>query len=695
MDETQTIEKYLQQSRAAWVPPGEVVEIHGRVISGGMIYVGQHITGLHPSQTAEPALINPRLKATTATYTRFQNSCSSWATRAYARFNPVKRAAYLDWLAAERPNGAPSEFVDLFLMGLERRILFDARYDETAREEISSLLQEAQRLILELNQFSGAIFQTKLEEFTLTALAILPDFDPTLIEPPVDRLGWSSRLPLLLGLGAFARENRPLPAAWAYSWVVNSNESHSASLRPRCPEVFDPFFEKEYHQIFGDGIRIRTNPKKGCLAYQPVNPTFGGPVPIGREPLPNVGNPGREHAQLESSVAEISRELADFVAHIPWNAAGPMLSTYAYLPERAGLPREQHAVAPFVEILNEAMGEDTAIVIDKHSFMDAFPEISSTIPQGQATALSLLLERIGFGIEPDPVAMKSRFSRTKQIGLYRMEYGPDPYYANRDLSPLLALLGFWSYVAAVDGPIDVDAIMTIVNILDEFAELEPFEANRLFAHAHWLAFNPANLNDARRQFQTAGVFSPEQVGLMVTSLVSLHTPVSHSQIRALERMYKTLGLPTERVHTDLHQLSVGSLAPDPPGDRNALPRDTSLRLDRARIAQVEQQTSLVTDLLQDIFGTESAHSTPSEDSHIPARSAIDPIIELAKCLAIRSRWSPDDFAILCGSLDLMTSGAIEALNTRAIELGYEPAIECDDVLCEIDQSILKELLSHV
>lgn len=133
-----------------WIPAGQAVQIAGKAIPGGMLYVGK---GLKPvmirnysSGTPEPALLNPALPVNFGKADYTMPGMSYWP--AYAAIGPEARASYLAWLAQGRSDPqAYIGYVFLFFYGLERRILHDAQDSLKARAEVPVLLQEVERLL--------------------------------------------------------------------------------------------------------------------------------------------------------------------------------------------------------------------------------------------------------------------------------------------------------------------------------------------------------------------------------------------------------------------------------------------------------------------------------------------------------------------------------------------------------------------
>lgn len=693
----------LEQSRSAWQPPGTTVEIHGRSIPGGMLYVGSHVAGLWNGRPVEPALIDPKLKARQrTTYGYGYQQYSHWQLLSYHKLSPTDRAAYLDWLAAGRPANPTYEQALLFLYGIERRVLFDARYDEQSIAEIPALLDEADRVTGAYQHYTNSNLRIAASNLRVAGEARLPGFDPTAIEPPRRNGSWAVPLALELGLGVFAKEHRPLPPRWAYSWVVCTPYSQVHTVEPRCPDEFADYFAAEYHRMFGEGILLPEANHGSQPTYRPLSPSFQRPLPVGPRGLPAVGSPAYAQPALIELIRRVSSELEPFSRVAGGVGSSTPLAAYGLLPERMGTLKTNPRVIPLVTEIDRELDHRPSRLIEKSSLLSFFPETGEGAAPTQATGISRLFERIGFGIEPDPASMRTQFLRAERVGIYRIEFGAGNYYANRDLSWPLALLSVWSYVAATDGPIPEPTSTLACEVLVAQTDLQPFESNRLRAHAAWLTQHPATMNDVRRRFGLTTNPDTDAAARTVVALASIDATMTPARITALAKVYGVLGLTSEQLHADIHRVSTHYSAPAQIIDGQritgfgipAAPDPHEVALDSVRIAAVREATDSIATVLHDVFSdTQSIEESVSASTR--SIDLDDPYLQLAHRLATQPIWSMAELSKLAASVGLMAAGAIENLNDRASALGLEPLFDCDGEVCDCYEPTLKELLAHV
>ena len=150
--------------------------------------------------------------------------------------------------------------------------------------------------------------------------------------------------------------------------------------------------------------------------------------------------------------------------------------------------------------------------------------------------------------------------------------------------------------------------------------------------------------------------------------------IDAAEIRAIEGLYKAMGLKPEGVYSDLHALSVqdepttvrlpgeeerGFTIPPPPE------RNKRVVLDDGRLAALMADTARVSDLLGDIFQEDQPDEQPDEDSGGPgdAFAGLDSRhAAFLRELLTRSNWDEAEYETLATRFQLMRGGALETLN---------------------------------
>jgi hypothetical protein len=126
-----------------WYAPGEVVEVAGRLIPGGMVYVGSSL----PCSAGgnDPCLIDPsKPVGPSGDFTIRQTQY--WPS--YSDISASARAAYLELLSlGRRDPTADIGYVFIFFYGLERRVLIDGGTDEKSKGDWSAIESELRELL--------------------------------------------------------------------------------------------------------------------------------------------------------------------------------------------------------------------------------------------------------------------------------------------------------------------------------------------------------------------------------------------------------------------------------------------------------------------------------------------------------------------------------------------------------------------
>jgi tellurite resistance protein len=696
-------DQLVAQSRAAWQPAGRSIGVAGRTIPGGLVYVGSMLDSVSGHRGTDPALIAPKLAVARSNADTSGRYLSYWPS--YSDLPPESRAAYLDWLAAGRPAGAPIGYVFLFFYGLERRVLFDARHDPAARAEIPSILQEVDRLKrLYPNERS---FQGYASEFLVAGLLMKGRIDPREIEPPMPDGSWELPLAAKVALGTFAARRQSIPPIWALSWLRCDPETRLRTPAKRCGQEFTTLFRIAYQHQFGEGM-ILDPPKRTLeLAYRPASAGFGGTVALEGGPLPDVSQLRKPQYLLREIADRATDQLDDYSRALGNGRPGSSASALAYLPDQLGDIARFPSVAPLASRLAIAIQGQDASSIEVAGLLQHFPELGARPSQKQSAAISRLVERLGYGLEPDPATRRKAFVDSSRVGLYRLD--SDNTLPSRNLDGAIGLLGICSLVARADGAMTAGEERVIFEQIERAYSLSVLEARKMRANLLWLGFHPATLNDARKPLALLSPGQAQQTGRFLVTIAGIDGHIAPDEVRVLTRLYQTMGLNDQQLHSDLHNLttrtSPARVFDATPATSNAVTAPPATRstgeigLDAAYVRLVQKQTAEIAGVLDAVFAEEvdavqiaDADSFPAENETEADPS--DPYRELIEHLSERPTWEMTEISAMARSLGLMASGAIETLNDRATALGLVPLLDCDAETCDVDATTLEAVLAR-
>ena len=265
-----------RRSDAAWAPAGADVDVAGRSVGGGMVYVGTALPSVRGLEV-EPALI-------VSTFPVRWDS-PDWRGEtlppyfpSYARLTEPARAAYLGWLNAGRRHDVHIGYVFMFLYGIERRLFVDleCRFGDPEAVELAAEVRRLRDLYGDNPSFGG--YSNRILDFVAAVSDTAapggePDWGPSTVGEPMP-----SRV--RVALGRYASRGEALPPVWALTYLRCHPERPRRSTVDVLPAHFDELFAARYVQRHGDGLTLNAASRPLSLAYTPASVGFPEPVRV-------------------------------------------------------------------------------------------------------------------------------------------------------------------------------------------------------------------------------------------------------------------------------------------------------------------------------------------------------------------------------------------------------------------------------
>jgi len=697
-----------------WVPAGQSVTIDGRQI-GGMVYFG---SGLKPVSTyrngIEPALLDPRRKVSWSKPDLLGRLMPYWPS--YYEMDPACRAAYLQWLVQGRQDPAVSiGYVFLFFYGIERRVLVDAQISDWARAEIDGLLAEVERLL----QIYGGnhSFRGYAGSFLDSARFLHRRIDPATLRPPWSWNRWSIPLSLKIGLGALAAKGTPIPAEWAYSWVINVPEIRLRTPAQRCPEEFEELFKIRYTEAFPMG-GLRVVPAKIPILseYRPASSTFSNPVSLRFLDLPDVTVLGTPLRKLQEIVDVTLQEL-DVYSRWVWRKADTgSPAALALLPPELARRRDSAEARCFVKWIESTLGGGGAVLVSGADLMEQWPcQTEGRLSRRDAEVLATFLGQRGYGLEPD-VRLGGPSPGSGPAVVFRLgeEDAGEPGAAYHAAAVLLQLA---VTVSAADGEVNAAEERHLLEHLKRSFHLSPAERLRLKAHLRWLVASPPGLSGLKRKIEPLAEPQRREIGQFLVTVAGADGHIDAEELKLLARIYPLLGLEAQAVYSDVHALASAEAPPaaepvtvrpaqpapafpiPPAPSSSPSPAQSGFTLDPRKVQAKLAETEAIAGVLEGIFGEEETAPARVADPEAAASSSIagldGPHSELLRRLAEKPMWERMALERLAGELGLLPDGALEIINESAFERCGAPVIEGGegDETLEIDTQVLEEMLA--
>ena len=516
-----------------WVPVGETVVVKGRRLSGGMLYVGSSLRGVSQYVNVDPALIDPGLSVNN----REGLDMSYWPS--YSEITPASRAAYLDWLAADRPSGADIGYVFLFFYGIERRILFEIDQVDLADAETSALIAEVERLLNLYREDNS--FARYASEFLQFVNCLQAGSDVSDLEPPLDGQGRELPLELKLGLGSMLENGEPLPASWALSWFRLHPEVSLRTPAVRCAAEFNTLFKLRYHQVNGPGMKIPRNKTPLTISYRPASSSFSRPVKLGVGNLPDVSRLKRPIRRLQKLAEAVTDELAPYSRWVGRSGDRESLAAIALLPPELISASPSIELRDFLEKIESALDRKEIATIPVLELVDRFPTQRTNIFSArEAATLARLLERLGFGIAPDVRYSKINLTKHEYAAVFRL---PDQQAEPSDrYRAATVLLHLGAAVSTADGTVTADEERLLETHLEQALELPKTDRIRLRALLHWLLIEAPTLSRMKSRMENLTDSDRKLVARFVVTVAGADGSVNSDEIKVLNRVYKLVGL---------------------------------------------------------------------------------------------------------------------------------------------------------
>ncbi|MYE18390.1 MAG: hypothetical protein F4Y06_00440 [Rhodospirillales bacterium] len=679
-----------------WIDPGDDVRVAGRHL-GGMVYVGSE-TLQDTWEHANNALIDPRLPVARLGTDLGGESLPYWPS--YRDINPRARATYLDWLAGGRsdPRIGPG-YVFLYFYGLERRFFQDAPTEEERRLLVAevSRLHEAHGENHSVRRYLGVFLNA-------AAVVLEPHGEH---KPPFARSAHELPLLLRVAIGQMVKSGQPLSADWLLEWYVAHPDTRLRTAVTRALAEFRVLFMLLFDDRFPEGLLLRAPKRRLRAVYRAASGTFEADLRSALGDMPDIAALSRPVTVAREIADEAAGALQKYSRFLGRNPNGrDTIEAHALLPELLW-PHFPSAGMEALRHWAQARIDDGGLVPVEQVVERLEGATPDKLGKRQLTGAADALARLSIGLAPDP-----RFAlRSPRIGepvvLFRLPAGLTKLEdVSETYKNLLFHVAMGSFIAQADGTVAAKEREVLEDRIDT-SGLRPDERARLHANLTWMLEIPPDVGLFRRRLRDAPEGTRHVLGQAALALAAVDGVIDPNEIKAIERLYSAIGLPTEGIYADLHALTarsepvtvvapgqsenVGYAVPSPP------PEDHSVVLDAERVAALVADTAKVSSVLGEIFddGTDAEEedleeSLDGEGSDFPGLDAQH--AAFLDELLTRTQWDESEFAALARQFRLMEEGALETVNEWAFEQHDGLLIEAYEGY-EINPDIAAELRS--
>ncbi len=657
-----------------WVGSGVPIEIKGRRISSGMIYVAEGRT-----ESFEPSTIGLNLAATKPGMAP-DGPLPYWP--AYYSLSAAQRGNYLDWLAQGRRDANPASrefgYLFLFFYGLERRVLIDKDYSEEIGREVAEIMVRY-----------GAFGRSKS----------LPSYFSQLLHFWAHRQGeeryaqlwpWILELEhnvldddeLKLIVGNLAARGERAPLAVAREIAARDDEAMRSNVATRSPREFQQLFSERFAAAFPRGLPVEKRSGSTRVDYVAASAAlrFDGEAMAISAQTQSAGVPAAEKRQLVALWNSCCEDLLGYLRAKTRNVSqGVHLETLVAMPEEFARQEQGALALKFDELLTHAAAEDSHYFLIAGALFTFFGEDArEKYTLTQSRQLSLGLRRVGWLLEPDPLLHASALRADQEVVLFR---GDSPNPAG-DYLGHCALVQLATEIAHADGATDLREKDTISVFIDE-APVSESERRRLRAWAALLNRNPDNAPAGLTKIAKA-VPAPkaQAVAQLLCRLASADEIVTKSEQKVLFRIFRALGLSAavqaefRRYLDGFEEVRVSAAEPESAGEPIPVPASAApkLSLDRDRLAQLKAETAEVIHILATAMADAEHEPEPTAPVAAPVAQRPewcvglpDPYVPVLLWLSTQDSCARVDFERVAKEHHLMPTAALDAINTWSDE----------------------------
>jgi len=416
-----------------------------------------------------------------------------------------------------------------------------------------------------------------------------------------------------------------------------------------------------------------------------------------------------------TKITEVAEScLTDLEPFSRWVGRNPSLrsspAAVALMPTELVVLPGSKALDELWETIESRLEGDPSVELPGSELLDRWGSGPTTkVSRAEATLRARLLEKRGYGIEPDPRFGGPPLASDRPCVVFRLSEGapsaPSSAYAAATATLQLAVA-----VAAVDDDVSRSEVEELERHLARALSVTVTERVRLVAHLSWLLAERPSTAGLKRRLEGLEPTQRQEIARFLVAVASADGYVSPAEITMLGRIYRLLDLDPNAVYGEVHaqatstqpasrepvtvrgaKVASTSYTIPPPG---AQPTAPPVALNMARVEEKLAQTAAVSALLSSIFIDEDDQThAPATPTSAPGMAAIGldvPHSAFVRAVTTRMSWSREELEALAASHGVLLDGALDAVNEAAL-------MACGDALCEGDDPIeinpetLKEL----
>lgn len=691
-----------------WINSGEIVGVAGHEISSGLFYM----TG--EARSAEGAAISTCLPVSSQPAAGEEAALGYWSQ--YDRITPSQRTAYLRWLADGRNDPSPETrdfgYLFLFFYGIERRLLVDRQVDQAILEELSRLLRiygpyrrskSLPSYFCDLLHFWGYSHGVHYYSKLWPWIRSLPN-------------QYTSPDSMALILANLFAKQQPIPGDVVYDVISADPNSKRSVVIKRANEEFRALFTQRYLESTDGGLVPQIAKRERIVEYAPASPSL---VPYIHSEntcshfyhrIPNVLGIGSQFKKLHRVWEACISDLGTYSRTLGKGDEEDLtIKAYLAMPEELRT-RYQHPLADRWEKLLFSLHAVSATAMVSVSDLATLLEIEERpkLTAKQGRDLADVVQTLDFAMEPDPRFSGGTLSWDEKVIVYRPlnldSVAPSPSYHAAAALYQLCLL-----IAAADGSIDPEEMVTFRDFIESNLSLSPFDRQRLFMLGRLLLQDPAAISRSLgRIVKKIPKGKREAVANVLVYIAAADGVVTKDEMRTLKRVFRSFDFAPDLLDKMLHRVkpedsdvTVSPSEAGKPGESippAEVEEEEEFRLDMALVARISDETRDVIAILADVMAEpvdnvveESDIPSPIEESPKLVLAWLSDLDEKLQPLVARvvtqSEWSKADFSALSAKYGLMPLAVFDGVNEWADDALGDFLLSGEDPIV-VDQNLI-------
>lgn len=715
--------------RVEWVPAGHPAEVLGFQIPNGLLYIGTpshrqdrnrntaHV--LDPSRSISAS--RPDVEGATMFY---------WPH--YGEISPAARLAQLQWQSTGRRDpkfGIGHVF--LFFYGLEHRVFVEkALADLPAIEaEVADLL----RVYGNNDSFRG---------YADNLLAAVRIMSQRVLSTPNLTLDSAARphvsLDFRVALARRLNEGR-LDGEWLLAWYLRHPEKSLRTPATRCFDEFKALFLARFAEQYPKGLHVKQSSRRLELKYHSASGAFTRDLSEWArgllDPLSTTA-PMKVAAEL---AVECSEALAPYSRHIGRNpdSAGSIGARMLLPNELRRTLSSDPSVQDVKRALARRLTQNVALVplLELLTLTSLPAESEKRISSAIVARLADALASLDVGMEPDVRFGGKLPAPSAAVTIFKAPGGAKIDPARAELPAARILVEVAVLAASVEGNDEKAGVRSVLADVESLPSLTPAERLRLFAYVYHLSRQEDAKASGWQRLAARSLEERERIAQVAVGALAADGRIEASEIKFAERLYSALGIPSQRLYSDLHKqigdeprtvsaadsdsggVTIparptketnsrpsrpnGHILPDQVDDRHRTtapreqpkvvaapsrsPGSEKVIVNSKRLRRTRHETAQVRDILDQIYAADDVEADNAADgnveSEIPRRfHGLDRGHEELIVLFLERGGQVDrlDFESQAKRLGLFTDGALETINDWSFGHFEEALVEDGD-----------------